>query len=58
MENASAEKSENSREEIARRPVVLTGIQPTAGLQLGNYIGMLRNLLQLQEQHLACLNFS
>ena len=30
---------------------VFTGIQPTGSLHLGNYLGSIRNIVRLQEQH-------
>lgn len=40
----------NEREN-ENRPVVLTGLQPTAGIQLGNYLGALRNWTKMQSSH-------
>lgn len=35
----------------SRKPVVLSGIQPSGSLTLGNYIGALRNWVAMQESH-------
>ena len=37
--------------ETKRRPVLLSGIQPTGNLTLGNYIGAIKNWVSLQESH-------
>ena len=33
------------------KPIILSGIQPTNGLHLGNYLGALRNWTKMEEQH-------
>lgn len=35
----------------SRLPVVLTGLQPTSGIQLGNYLGALRNWKAMQRDY-------
>ncbi len=35
----------------ARRPVILSGIQPSGRLMIGNYLGAMRNWVRLQEDH-------
>ena len=30
---------------------VLSGIQPSGGLHLGNYVGMMKRMIQYQEKH-------
>lgn len=35
----------------AKKPVILSGIQPSGALTLGNYIGALRNWVALQDTH-------
>ena len=35
----------------ARKPVILSGIQPSGALTLGNYIGAIRNWVELQQDH-------
>ena len=37
-----------------RRARVLSGVQPTGVLHLGNYLGAIRNWVQLQELYGAC----
>ncbi|MDR1456508.1 MAG: tryptophan--tRNA ligase [Puniceicoccales bacterium] len=39
-----------------QRPIVLTGLQPTSGVHLGNYLGALQNWKDIQEQA-DCLFF-
>ena len=34
-----------------RRPVILSGIQPSGRLMIGNYLGAMRNWVRLQEDH-------
>jgi tryptophanyl-tRNA synthetase len=34
-----------------KKPILLSGIQPTGNLMLGNYIGAIRHWVQLQETH-------
>ena len=36
------------------KPRVLSGVQPTGNLHLGNYLGAIRNFVALQENH-ECL---
>ena len=36
------------------KPRVLSGVQPTGNLHLGNYLGAIRNFVALQESH-ECL---
>lgn len=38
------------------KSVVLTGLQPTAGIQLGNYLGTLRNWVRIQDDY-SCFFF-
>ncbi|MEM6984426.1 MAG: tryptophan--tRNA ligase, partial [Pseudomonadota bacterium] len=33
------------------KPVVLSGIQPTGGMTIGNYVGAINQWLKLQEDH-------
>lgn len=33
------------------KPIILSGIQPTNGLHLGNYLGALRNWTKMEEEH-------
>ncbi|MGH8455104.1 MAG: tryptophan--tRNA ligase, partial [Nevskiales bacterium] len=33
------------------KPVILSGIQPSGALTLGNYIGAIRNWVDLQQDH-------
>ena len=33
------------------KPVILSGIQPSGALTLGNYIGAIRNWVELQKDH-------
>ena len=33
------------------REIILSGIQPTGGLTLGNYLGALNNWVQMQEEY-------
>jgi tryptophanyl-tRNA synthetase len=35
--------------ELLRKPVLVTGLQPTAGIHLGNYLGAIRSWATLQE---------
>ena len=35
-------------------PLILSGVQPTGNLHLGNYLGAIRNWVSLQETH-ECL---
>ncbi len=35
----------------ARRPVILSGIQPSGRLMFGNYLGAMRNWVRMQEDH-------
>lgn len=37
----------------SRQPVMLSGVQPTAQLTLGNYLGAIRNWVQLQHRYLC-----
>lgn len=37
--------------EAPRRPVILSGIQPSGRLMIGNYLGAMRNWVRLQEDH-------
>ena len=39
------------RPALRRRKRVLSGVQPTGSLHLGNYLGAIRNWVQLQEQY-------
>lgn len=34
-----------------KKPVLLSGMQPTSGLHLGNYLGALKNWVKLQDQY-------
>jgi tryptophanyl-tRNA synthetase len=38
-----------------RRQRVLSGVQPTGSLHLGNYLGAIRNWVKLQEEYGASL---
>ena len=33
------------------KPIILSGIQPTNGLHLGNYLGALRNWTKMENEH-------
>ena len=37
-------------ETVAKNQTVLSGIQPTSGLTLGNYLGALKNFVAMQEE--------
>ena len=37
--------------EAPRRPVILSGIQPSGKLMIGNYLGAMLNWVKLQESH-------
>ena len=37
--------------ETARRPVILSGIQPSGQLMIGNYLGAMLNWVRMQEDH-------
>ena len=37
-------------ETVERKKTVLSGVQPTSGLTLGNYLGALRNFVAMQEE--------
>lgn len=39
---------------VARRQRVLSGVQPTGSLHLGNYLGAIRNWTKLQEEYGGC----
>jgi tryptophanyl-tRNA synthetase len=39
------------KQDSSRRPVLLSGIQPSGTLTLGNYIGAIRNWVELQASH-------
>src|SRR5690606_7923065 len=45
-------KLPNNEEEVMMKKV-LSGIQPSGKLTLGNYIGALRNFVKLQHEHLC-----
>ena len=49
-ESAGSE-TRNEGEATARKPVILSGIQPSGSLMLGHYIGAIRNWKLLQETH-------
>lgn len=38
-------------------PRILTGIQPTGNLTIGNYLGSVDNLLRIRNEHPACQTF-
>ena len=47
MTHTTAQSGRSSRAATARPTVTLTGVQPTGGLHLGNYIGAIRPLADL-----------
>lgn len=48
-ENARVIEPEDKIKEVERRKRVLSGVQPTGSLHLGNYLGAIRNWVNLQE---------
>lgn len=36
---------------IPKKPILLSGIQPTGNLMIGNYIDALKHYVQLQDTH-------
>ncbi len=45
------EQTKRGGEGSARKPVILSGIQPSGRLMIGNYFGALRNWIKLQEEY-------
>ncbi|MDR1437865.1 MAG: tryptophan--tRNA ligase [Puniceicoccales bacterium] len=50
------EKDNNAGGTLDGLPILLTGLQPTAGIHLGNYLGALQNWVAMQRDH-RCLFF-
>ncbi|MGA2298425.1 MAG: tryptophan--tRNA ligase [FCB group bacterium] len=44
-------KEQNTNAAEVRKPVILSGIQPTGGLHIGNLIGAIKNWVELQVQY-------
>ena len=49
--SSSAAAADGKPGATARRQRVLSGVQPTGSLHLGNYLGAIRNWVQLQEEY-------
>lgn len=48
---------ERGDKNVKKRKRVLSGIRPTGNLHLGNYLGAVKQFVELQEQDLECLFF-
>lgn len=50
-QNLTSEQSPLSATEGTKRPIIFSGMQPTSGLTLGNYVGALKNWVELQNDY-------